>query len=84
MDELNPDHLVTRSLRGQWHKLLALVMFKLEVTEVHITGADLERLARVPGGTNILAHDRADGLHIRLVSDAEAAQLAAANTEVKE
>lgn len=74
-DEFNPNHPVTAKLRGQWHKLLAVVIHKYG--EVTITSADIESLnATYPGMQGIVVHDSADGLHIWLVDEAEGRRLA--------
>ena len=70
--EVNPEDPITQSLRGQWHKVLAFVMQKLGVDHVIVTADDLSAaMSRFPNGPAIVAHDKADGLHIRLVDMAQ-------------
>ncbi len=75
--ELNPGHPVTASLRDQWHKIVLLVMEKLGTTEVVITQQDINR-ALQDQDRAVLVHDRADGLHVRIITMAEAERLAKA------
>jgi len=77
-DEINPQHPVTKTLHDQWHKLCLLLIDKLnDGDEVVITEADVKQLAvRYPDHA-ILAHDKKDGLHLRIVSMAEAKKLGA-------
>lgn len=71
--EVNPSHKVTSTMRGQWHKLMALVMHKLVVKQVVIDIRDFESF---PGDHTIVAYDSAQGLQISLCSMAEAKALA--------
>jgi hypothetical protein len=81
--EINPDNPVTQAVRDQWHKLLGLVIWKYggkELPEVPmITGADVEAFAKAfegRGMPTILAHDRADGLRLRLIDEEEGRRIA--------
>lgn len=77
MNELNPNHPVTREMREQWHKLCALAMFKLGAPEVDITSADIAEFeAALGAGASITVHPKDDVLELRLVNGAEAARLA--------
>lgn len=73
--ELNPGHPVTAATHDQWHKIVLLVMEKLGATEVIITQKDVDRALRDPDRA-VLAHDKADGLHIKIITMAEAERLA--------
>lgn len=73
--ELNTNHGVTAEVREQWHKLCALVMFKLGVTEIQITTDDVERFT-ASGRANITVRPKDHVLTLALVSDAEALRLA--------
>lgn len=75
MSELNPNHPVTSSMREEWHKLCALLIFKSGKTEVTIDTSDLERFLN-SGLANITMRPSGDAITLRLVSDAEAARLA--------
>lgn len=78
MNELNPNHRVTAGLHDHWHKLLAVVLHKYRhdlPAAVVITEADVDAFVS-SGIKNIAALDRRDGLHLRLVDDAEGARLA--------
>lgn len=71
--ELNPDNPITEAARDQWHKLLALTMFKLDKQEVHITFEDLKAMeVFYQGFPVVILHDKADGLHLKLLSIIEA------------
>lgn len=72
MSYLNPNHPVSQKMFDQWHKVVGLVMLKLDIAEVVITLEDLQQLQQ---GLCVVAHDQADGLHIRLVSESEGRQL---------
>ena len=72
--ELNPHHPTTRKFSDQWHKLLAVMMHKNGVTHVVITAADVE--AATATGLNISVQELKDGIHLRLVDDETAIQLA--------
>jgi hypothetical protein len=74
--ELNPNHPTTTSVREQWHKLCALLMVKLGTDHVVITPNDIERLVRAGAGRAIVVQELADGLHLRMVDQAEADRLA--------
>jgi hypothetical protein len=74
IEEINPEHRVTSTLHDHWHKLLAVVLFKLKVNEITITAADIGAMeAQFPGGMPcILAHEKKDGLHLSVISEEEA------------
>lgn len=78
--ELNPDHSVTQSLRDQWFKLLAVVLWKYRDAlpkEVVLTAQDFDGIARAfPNMPTIVAHERADGLVLRVVDESEGRRLA--------
>lgn len=73
--ELNPNHEVVRQVRGQWHKIAALIMVKLGKTELEITLADVEKIM---SNTNIVldARGATDSFKVRIVDDKTAAELA--------
>ena len=74
MDELNPNHPVTREMAPMWHKIAAFVMMKLGVREVAITSDDIEAFAAE--SLCIVAHPVDRVLTISLVSQAEGDRLA--------
>jgi hypothetical protein len=76
MQHGNPNHPVSRAAENLWHKIAALLVFKTGATEAFISTADFERLAARPGGTNITIRFTDTGVHLQLVSDAEAERLA--------
>lgn len=78
VSEINPNHPVTQALHDQWHKILCVVMHKLGEDHVVITQSDLIALG-ASGSKCIVAHDRSDGLHIMVMDEARARDLAAAN-----
>lgn len=43
MDELNPNHPVTREVHDQWHKICFLLMRKMGVTEIAISPDEVTR-----------------------------------------
>lgn len=56
--ELNPNHQVVRQAHEQWHKVAALIMVALGRTELHITMADVEKIAA--GNVNIVLAARGE------------------------
>jgi hypothetical protein len=70
--ELNPEHPVTQEMRGQWHKLLAIVMSKLGHARIELTMSDL---AAFPGSAcTIVCHFHAETIEIILADNAELAR----------
>jgi|CXWL01.1.fsa_nt_gi hypothetical protein len=67
------------TLESHWHKIAALIMHKAGLSHVHITMEDLRAMDELAPNDMpaVVAHDRADGLHIRLMSlrQAEAYQI---------
>jgi hypothetical protein len=78
VSEVNPNHPVTASLHDYWHKIVAVILHKLEIKEVVITAQDVVnlQLSYLDDIPSVLAHDQADGIHIRIVSGTEAQRLA--------
>lgn len=72
----NPNHSVVREVEQQWHKLCAIALFKMGVTELVITPSDLD-LFIGSGRANIVVDTRGGvNLTLRLVSDQEGDELA--------
>lgn len=78
MSELNPEHPTTISLHDQWHKIAAIILFKTGKLEETITSEDIDAL-NASGYANIAMQEVNKVLHIRLVSDAKAVELARAH-----
>ncbi len=78
MSELNPNHPVTQLTRDQWHKITAVIMHKLGLSEIELTANDVQNLAdSYPDGTPcIVADARAGRFVVRLISGREAEFLA--------
>lgn len=76
--ELNPNHKVVRQAREQWHKIAALIMVKLGLTELQITPDDVNKVAG--GNINIVLDARGESktgiLTVRIVDDKTAMDLA--------
>lgn len=76
--ELNPNHKVVRQAHDHWHKIAALIMVKLNLTELELTMDDVNKLAR--GNTNIVLDARGESktgkFKIRIVDDKTADALA--------
>lgn len=70
---LNPNHIVTQQMDGNWHKIVAILLMKMGETDVTITEADV--LSMQPGFC-IGVQELTDGLHIRLLSSEEGQELA--------
>lgn len=80
--ERNPDHPVTRAMRDQWHKIVAILLHRFGDPldgRVVLSPADIASFQAgmaVTGGANVVIEERDDGLHVWLVGDDEAAKLA--------
>jgi hypothetical protein len=74
--ELNPNHPVTKSAHDQWHKILAVVMLKLNVTHVEITVEDVACLG--DGTSAVVVQEINDVMHVRVVTMEEGRKLAKA------
>lgn len=75
--ELNPNHPVVGEMRGQWHKIVAILMSRMGADEVIITSDDIDQALTRPGGINVVADTRGGHeLTLRLVNDKEAQRLA--------
>lgn len=76
--ELNPNHKVVRQARQEWHKIAALIMVKLGLTELQLTLDDVNKVAA--GNVNIVLDARGESetgiLTVRIVDDKTAAELA--------
>jgi hypothetical protein len=58
----------TDALDGQWHKILGVIMHKLNEKHVVLTPHDIEAIG---ANMNVIAQELDEGLHIRLMTDAE-------------
>lgn len=76
--ELNPNHKVVQQAREQWHKIAALIMVKLGLTELRITMEDVHRMSG--GNINIVLDARGERengfMTVRIVDDKTANELA--------
>lgn len=76
--ELNPNHKVVLQARHQWHKIAALIMVKLGLTELQLTLDDVNKIAS--GNVNIVLDARGENetgiLTVRIVDDKTANELA--------
>lgn len=72
--EINPNHPVTKNLHDHWHKLVGVMMHKLGVREVRIVPEDMQFLLDTPMA--VVAHDKADGLYVSLVTMEEGRKIA--------
>jgi len=72
VNEINPNHAVTRAVHDQWHKIAALLVQKLGGSAL-ITSADVMALGMDKAVT---VQELSDGIHVRIVSLAEAEKLA--------
>lgn len=75
--KLNPNNKTTQQLDDHYYKLLGLVIHKYDLGEVVITSKDMDNWINSTDGMPCLfAHDKADGLHIKVVSESEGMKLA--------
>lgn len=72
--ELNPNHVVTNTMRGEWHKVVAILLHKVGLTAVEITEDDVIEFSE--SNQAIVADSRGGRFVIRLVPLREAEQLA--------
>jgi hypothetical protein len=72
--ERNPHHPTTKAMHGQWHKLLAATMLKLDHPHIILSAEDITRMAA--SGMNIMVVGLKDGIHLRLVDDEAAKKMA--------
>lgn len=75
--ELNPNHKVVQQTRDHWHKIAALIMVKLNLTELPITIDDVKKLNN---NTNIVLDARGEPetgiMTIRIVDNKTAEAMA--------
>jgi hypothetical protein len=75
--ELNPNHKVVRQGHDQWHKIAALIMVKLGLSELQLTLDDVNKIAT--GNVNIVLDARGERetgiLTVRIVDDKTADDL---------
>ncbi len=77
---LNPNHRMTQATEDQWHKIAGLILHKLGQREVVLTKQDILSATDPGGGMLCIAiEEKADGIHVRLVSEAEGRRLAREN-----
>lgn len=77
MQELNPNHPVTRQVHDQWHKICALLMMKMGVTQVVITENDIAQLKRDSGVNIMICPSKKDNtITVELMDDATSIRLA--------
>jgi N-glycosylase/DNA lyase len=76
--ELNPNHKVVRQAHDHWHKIAALIMVKLGLTELKLTLDDVNKVAA--GDINIVLDARGERetgvLTVRIVDDKTADAMA--------
>lgn len=73
--ELNPNHPVTESMSGQWHKIVALLMRKFNQSHVEISEGEVLAFAEGDAGAVTIC-ERNGAIHLNLVSWEEAERLA--------
>jgi hypothetical protein len=76
VSELNPNHPVTTEVREHWHKIAALLLFKLNIKSVIISPEDIEYMGSVLADGAIVCHEHDGILEIKLVNGREAKRLA--------
>lgn len=72
---LNPNHPTSRAVAEHWNRIAAILVHKAG-GHVVITPEDINGL---PGFVGITVQEKTDGLHLRLVDEATAHQLAREN-----
>lgn len=73
----NPNHEVSRAMEGQWHKIVALLMARMEETAITISPPEVNNLiATVDGHAVTIKMSDRIGLELRLVTGEEAERVA--------
>ena len=75
MHELNPDHPVTRAAHDNWHKILAVLMHKLALTQTEISIDDIQRFAGSEYAAVVL-REKNGVMYLSLVNARDAERLA--------
>lgn len=70
--ELGMDAPILGQVEGHWHKLMALVVWKLAKDGVTITAEDMTTF---PEGYSLLTHGKLDGITLKVVSPEQAATI---------
>lgn len=80
MTEINPGHPVTDALRGQWFKVLAVVLWKYRAvlpSDVSISPKDFDEIsAAFPDMPTVVANEHDGALHLSVVSEEEGHRIA--------
>jgi hypothetical protein len=78
-DVLNPNHPVTQAMDRQYHKLLALLLWRDHAVageRTVVTDEQVRRFAERRSGYSLVVHERGDRLELKLVPRDEAERLA--------
>ena len=73
--ELNPNHRATQAAHDHWHKIAALLMFKMGKKNVTITTQEINSAFNEQLNISVQFDDEV-GILLRLVDDKEAMELA--------
>lgn len=76
MVELNPEHPVTMQLHDYWHVLCFALLVKLNAGQEVVITKDDTAVIKKWGENIIVVHDKADGVHLKIVTLEEARRLA--------
>lgn len=68
-DKISPDHPTVKMLDGEWLKMCALIMFKLNELHIVISREDIAKFSAFfdEGGSLVVIEDDS-GLHLRLLT----------------
>lgn len=73
----NPHHPVTESMNDQWHKIVALLMYRDGVRKTVIPPEIVDQMVNDPLGLNVAIRiDDTMGITLELLGDAEARKIA--------
>jgi len=75
MSELNPNHRATQAAHDQWHKIAALLMFKMGKKDIIIKTQEITSAFNEQLNISVQFDDNV-GIILRLVDDKEAEALA--------
>lgn len=73
--ELNPDHPMTKKMRTEWHKLLAILMNKLGMKHAELSLKDIDDFANSGLGA-VTIREKNEIIYLDLVSFEEGQELA--------
>lgn len=75
--KLNPENPLVAAVDDHWHKIVGILIHKFKMAEVVITAEDVDGFNAAHPECAVLMHDKADGLHLMIVTMEQGRALAA-------